>query len=190
MNFYYLKTLLAGLLINLFSWTVYAEVLIQDEANKQKSFQTICVDSWMKRVSDVKDQVGYKIFGEKYCNCAQTQPLDNDAAVNQAIQVCISRTLLHETMNSLKNNVDLNKVTENDIEQHCQDKWNLIYPQTLYKEKQNTLVYCECSKSRLFKLLEQTGNRTEKEYEDQIDAIAAACSATIVSTEKTQAKVE
>ncbi|ARG99341.1 hypothetical protein [Legionella micdadei] len=151
-----------------------------DDTNKQaESFQAICLSSWMKRVSDVGNMAGYKNFGEKYCACALTQPLDTDAAVDKAIQVCMSRTLLHNTMDSLEEEVGLDKASDKDISQFCQDTWNLIYPKMTDQAKETATNFCNCSQPKLVALLKNSSNMTDKEYDAQIDSVAASCSESI-----------
>jgi hypothetical protein len=174
MHLCYIKAMLVALIFSLPPLFVYAA-----EGKTSESFQAICLDSWMNRYTEVKDKVAYKNFGEKYCNCAQTQPLDNDSAVDKAIHVCISRTLLHDTMDALKTSIGLNKVTDKDIIKHCQERWNLIYPKLTDNGKQATIAFCECSKTQLMDLQKKVNEMTDKEYNEQSDTIAAACSGTV-----------
>lgn len=154
-----------------------------DTTNPADSFQSICLNSWMKRVNDIGDKVSYKNFGEKYCACAQTQPLDTDAAVDKAIQVCMSRTLLHDSMDSLEEKIGLNKATDKDIAQYCSDRWSLIYPQMTEQAKQNATAFCECSTPKLVEVLKKSDDLTDKEYYLQIDTIAASCSGQLTPTQ-------
>lgn len=149
-------------------------------AGKQaESFETICLSSWMKRLNDVSDKLSYKNFGEKYCACALTQPLDTDAAVDKAIQVCMSNTLLRDSMDAVENSIGLDKVTDNDINQACLNKWKLIYPQMSEQAQQNTTAFCTCSQPKLLTLAKSSDGMTDKEYYAQIDSIASACSSAI-----------
>ncbi|MBA2656626.1 MAG: hypothetical protein H0U70_06520 [Tatlockia sp.] len=147
------------------------------EDNKQtESFQNICLSSWMKRISDLQDKVGYKNFGQKYCACALTQPLDTDTAVDKAIQLCMTRILLQDSMDSLEDSVGLNKATEAEVNQSCQNKWKLIYPQMSDQAQLNTNAFCSCAQPKLSMLIKNTDNMTDKDYYAQIDTIAASCS--------------
>lgn len=186
MSFSFKKSMLAAILVSLLPLITYAEDAAKpadanqaDSAKQAESFQSICLNSWLKRINDVGDKVSYKNFGEKYCACAQTQPLDTDAAVDKAIQVCMSRTLLRDSMDSLEDSVGLTKASDKDVGQYCHDRWNLIYPQMTDQAKQSAAAYCECSKPKLAELLKKSENMTDKDYYDQIDSIAAACSGQI-----------
>ncbi|WED44062.1 hypothetical protein [Legionella cardiaca] len=142
----------------------------------QESFQTNCVDSWMKRMEDIKDKIGYRNFGEKYCECASRHPLDTQEAVNKTMQLCMSQTLLQDTMDSLENEVGLDKATNEDIDEYCIDKFTLVFPKMDDKDKQASSNYCSCAKPELMKLVKISDNLTDKQYSDQINAIAAQCS--------------
>ncbi|CDZ76554.1 hypothetical protein BN59_00828 [Legionella massiliensis] len=149
------------------------------DSNKQESFETICISSWMKRLNDVQDKVSYKNFGEKYCACALTQPLDTDAAVDKAIQVCMSRILLHDAMDAVEDEIGLDKATDKDVNQYCQDRWKLIYPQMSEQAQQNTNAFCTCAQPKLMTLINSSDGMTDKEYYAQIDSVAASCSSEV-----------
>lgn len=148
-------------------------------SKQSESFETICLSSWMKRLNDLSDKVSYKNFGEKYCACALTQPLDTDAAVDKAIQVCMSRTLLHDSMDSVEDSIGLDKATDRDINQSCLDKWKLIYPQISEQAQQNTTAFCACSQPKLLTLAKNSDGMIDKDYYAQIDIIASSCSSVI-----------
>jgi hypothetical protein len=156
----------------LFSFTSYAD----DSAQKTNPFLTACTNSWMSKADQASDKVDYKNFGEKYCTCASLQPLDNDVAIKKAIQLCMSRTLLHDAMDSLEEEVGLSDAKDTDLTEYCQDRWNLIYPQQTDDVKKLTTAYCECAKPKLFDLIKQSESITDKQYEDSINTIAADCS--------------
>ncbi len=141
-----------------------------------ESFQTVCISSWMKKIGDSADKIDFKNFGEKYCTCAAAQPLDNDAAIQKAIQLCMSRTLLHDAMDSLEQEVGLSEAKDTDINEYCEDRWNLVYPKQTDADKQITAAYCECAKPKLMDLIKKADNMTDKQYEEGIDDVASACS--------------
>lgn len=153
----------------------------ESESQSAESFQTTCVNTWMNRVNEAKDKVDYKDFGEKYCECAATQPLDSDEAVNKAIQLCMSQTLLHDTMDSLEEEIGLSEATEDDVSEYCLDRWNLVYPKLSENGKRATQAYCECAKPKLMGLIKEADNMTDKQYADEINSIAAACSPQVKS---------
>ena len=78
---------------------------------------------WMNNAADVKDPVDYKNFGEKYCGCAAKEPLDNDAAVQKAVQLCMSRTLIHDAMDSMEDEVGLSRVPVPSYTRHVAPHW-------------------------------------------------------------------
>lgn len=149
---------------------------VETETKPAETFQSVCLGSWMKRQNDIQDKVDYKNFGEKYCECASGQPLDNDDAIDKAIQLCMSRTLLHDTMDALDDKIGLDKATESDIDEHCQSRWQLVYPQLSDKGKEAATAYCKCSQPKLMSLIKKSDNMTDKAYYDEIDSIAASCS--------------
>ena len=174
MKFRYLASILAVATVCCLPLISYA-----DETKPDESFQTICVNSWLKRANQAKDQVDYKNFGEKYCGCAASQPLDNNAAIDQAIQLCMSRTLLKDAMDSVEEEVSLNKATANDITQYCQDRWNLVYLNMTEKGKIASKAYCDCANPKLVALIKDSDKMTDKDYDNQINGIAASCSSEI-----------
>ena len=66
--------------------TTVGVLSLSSYAQPGESFQTVCINSWMKKIGDSTDKVDFKNFGEKYCTCAAAQPLDSDAAIQKAIQ--------------------------------------------------------------------------------------------------------
>ncbi|KTC82726.1 hypothetical protein [Legionella cincinnatiensis] len=154
----------------LFSLTVYA-----DAQQQSSDFQTICTDAWMKKADKAKDKVDYKNFGEKYCSCAAKQPLENDDAVKKAIQLCMSRTLLHDAMDSLEDEITLSKAKESDINDYCLDRWSVVLPQQTEDDKKLINAYCQCAQPKLMDLIRQSDTMTDNEYEAGIDKVADHC---------------
>lgn len=145
--------------------------------NAAPTFQSTCVNAWMGRNTDVTDKMDFKNFGEKYCKCAETQqPLDSQEAVNKAAQVCMSRTLLQDAMDNVEEKVGLDKVTSQDIENACQDRWHLVYPKMDDNDKKIASSYCSCANSKLADLSKRAANMTDDEYYKEINGIAATCS--------------
>lgn len=155
----------------LFSFSVFA-----DNANSKEDFATICTNAWMEKADTAKDKVDFKNFGEKYCACAAAQPLGSDEAIQKAIHVCMSRTLLHDALDAMEDDVGLSKAQESDFLQFCQDRWNLIYPNLSDENKKVTMAYCECAKPKVMALIKQADNLTDKQYDEGVNDVAAACS--------------
>ncbi|WP_058534552.1 hypothetical protein [Legionella saoudiensis] len=160
----------------LFSFSVFAEDPAAAHPKEAADFLTICTNAWMEKSDAAKDKVDFKNFGEKYCACAASQPLGNDEAIQKAIHVCMSRTLLHDALDAMEDDVGLSKAQETDFIQFCQDRWNLIYPNLSAEDKKVTMAYCECAKPKVMTLIKQADNLTDKQYDDGVNDIAAACS--------------
>ncbi|CEK10966.1 hypothetical protein [Legionella hackeliae] len=180
MNFIFTKSILAAILLGipLFGNATSGDVPASTDTS-QTSFQSSCVGSWMKRIDDIKDKIDYKNFGEKYCECAAQQPLDTQEAINKTMQLCMSQTLLQDTMDSLENEVGLEKATDSDVNEYCQDRFSLVFPQMGDKDKQAAESYCSCAKPKLAALLKTADDMTDKQYSDEIKNIAATCSANV-----------
>lgn len=170
MNCSIFKKTLIAITAGLFSLSIHAA----DEA-----FQTACTDAWMKKIGGAADKVDYKNFGEKYCGCAAGQPLTDDAAIQKAIQLCMSRTLLHDAMDSLEEEVGLTEAKDTDINEYCTDRWNLIIPKQTDEDKKITTAYCECAKPKLMDLIKQSDKMTDKQYDEGINVVAAECSGNV-----------
>lgn len=172
MRFSNFQSIILVAMISLLSCLVHAE-----EPNQaSRSFQSICVNTWMGRVNESKDKIGYHSFGEKYCECAAAQALDNDEAVDKAIQVCIARTLLHHTMDSLEEDIGLTDATGEDISKYCLERWHLVYPQLSENGQRVTQAYCDCAKSKLLHIIKEANYITDSQYIAQVNRIATACS--------------
>jgi hypothetical protein len=139
----------------------------------------------MGRGGTIKDKVDYQNFGEKYCACAATQPLATASDIQQATQTCMSRIMLHDTMDGLEDDVGLAKTTSANITEYCQDRWNLIYPLMSDAEKTATAAYCECARPKLLELVKKADSMTDKAYAIEIDGVASACSGKVKPDEAT-----
>lgn len=181
MKFSLLKPISIALIVGFFSLATYADTVPQNG----DSFEKVCINAWMEKTDLAKDKVDYKNFGEKYCSCAAQQPLNDDASVQKAIQLCMSRTLLHDAMDSLEDEIGLSKAQDSDVMNHCQDRWNLIYPNLSDADKQKTIAYCDCAKPKLMALIKQSDNMTDKQYDEGIDGIAADCSSSALVNKPT-----
>lgn len=161
------KTLLVIVAALLLPITVSADDTAQ-------TFKTNCLKAWVDAHSST-DKVDFKNFGEKYCECASSKPLNTPENVNSAIQICMSQTILHDTMDNLEDKVGLDNVTEDAIQAGCIEKWKVIYPQM--DEKLTTLInsFCQCVTPKLGDLTKNNANVTDKQWYEQIDQISATC---------------
>lgn len=142
-----------------------------------ETFQSVCVKSWMGRLKDVKDKIDFQNFGEKYCHCAESQqPLDNDEAINHAAQVCMSRTLLQDAVDNLRDDIGLSEVKPNDITEYCMDRWDLVYPNMDAENKKAATDYCNCANPKLLDLFKKSDALTDQSFFKSIDDVAAGCS--------------
>lgn len=155
------------------------------DSTLQNSFQTQCIDSWMKRLDNIRDKVDYKNFGEKYCECASQHPLDNQEAINKTMQLCMSQTLLQDTMDSLENEVGLDKAAGEEINEYCEDRFTLVFPAMNDKDKETTARYCSCAEPKLAALLKTADSMTDKEYSNEIKKIASSCSVSMQEQHQT-----
>ena len=167
-----LKQIVAAVLAGFFSFVIYAETT----PSEAQQFQTLCTDTWMKKLDDVTDKVTYKKLGKKYCDCAARQSLEDDADVQKAIRLCMSKTLLHDAMESLENEIGIAKAKDTDIIQYCQNRWALVDPDQTDHDREQADDYCNCVKPNLRNLIKKSENMTDKQYDDSIDTIASDCS--------------
>ncbi|KTD35664.1 hypothetical protein Lmor_1111 [Legionella moravica] len=175
MRAFSLKRMLVVATLGLCSISAYSD----NSAQPDGSFQSVCINSWMDKGKQGTDKVDYKNFGEKYCACASTQPMNTEEEINHAIQICLSRTLLHDAMDSLEEEIGLSDAKANDFTEYCQDRWSLIYPKQTDEDKKFTTSYCGCAQPKLMELIKKSETITDKEYDQSIDAIAAECSGTV-----------
>ncbi|KTD05114.1 hypothetical protein [Fluoribacter gormanii] len=178
MNRFFLKGIGISILAMLCSLSTYADTA--------EDFQSRCTNAWMKKADEVKDKVDFKNFGEKYCGCAAKQPLDNEAAVQKAAQVCISRTLLHDAMDSIEEDVGLDKAKDSDVADYCQSRWALVIPKQTDEDKKLINTFCDCAKPKLVDLLKKSNDMTDKQYYAEIDTVADTCAESTASSSKSE----
>lgn len=139
------------------------------------AFKNRCVEVWVEKGTDVTDKVAYKNFGEKFCACAVDKPLDNDAAINKTAQLCMSQTLLHDSMDTLSDEKGLANLNTDQIQGACVAKWVSLYPKMADEAKTSTTNFCSCSAPQLNDLVKKQNDVTDKQYSDQINTIADGC---------------
>lgn len=152
---------------------------ISSTAIAGETLQSMCTKSWMKQVNDLANPVEFKNFGEKYCDCISKQRLNSDEEMKKAKQLCMSRTLLHDSMDTLEDDVGLSDAKGSDVMDSCQHTWSIVYPKLSDEDKKFTTDYCLCAKPKLIKLIKKADDLTDKAYYDQIDSVAAACSGVV-----------
>ena len=142
------------------------------------TFKTSCVKAWVEK-SNTNDKVEYKNFGEKYCNCVAKQPLDSDAQMATAAKVCMSRVLLHDSMDTLEDEVGLSSLTADKIETGCLSKWDTIATALAGDAKGQVNNYCKCASPQLTDMNTNRDNFTDKAWADKIDSIADSCAGNV-----------
>ncbi|CEG56930.1 hypothetical protein [Legionella fallonii] len=176
MSFSIVKNVLAVSAVGLLSLSATVHAADED-------FLGACTNAWMQKINDSAEKVDYKNFGEKYCTCASNQLRDKkdltQDMLQKAMQLCMSRTLLHDAMDSVEEEVGLSEAKDTDVMEYCEDRWKLIYPKQTDDDKKITTAYCECAKPKLMDLIKQADNMTDKQYDDAIDSVAAACSGNV-----------
>lgn len=158
---------IAYLICSLLSACAIAESTIEPASN---ALQSNCIDSWMAKIQQGVDSVDYKNLGEKYCSCLDGPSMSGNA------KLCMSKTALHDAMDSLEEEVGLSDAKEDDVDDYCQEVWGLIYPKPMNTEEAMIKSYCDCAKPKLFELLKQADKMTDKQYDESIDGVAASCS--------------
>lgn len=171
MNFSATKKILVASTMGLLSLSAHVQA--------DDSLFSSCTNAWMQKSNDFADKVDFKNFGEKYCGCVATKPLSSKEEIQKAMQLCMSRTLLHDTMDSVEEEVGLSDAKDKDLMEYCEDRWNLVYPKQTNEDKKITTAYCECAKPKLMNLTKQTTKITDKQYDEGIDSIAAECSGNV-----------
>lgn len=177
-----IKSLVAVVFVGIPLFVQAADDAATAAPKSEDTFQSTCVKAWLGRDNTAKDKVDYKNFGEQYCSCASTQPLQDSAAVDKAAQVCMTRTLLHDALNILEEDNALKGASEADIDQSCHDRWSLVYPTMDDRLKQVATTYCGCAKTELKTLIKNSENMTDNEYDSKINDIAASCAAQLAKS--------
>lgn len=158
---------IAYLIGALLSACAIAESTIEPASN---ALPSKCIESWMAKIQQGVDSVDYKNLGEKYCSCLNASSMSGNA------KSCMSKTALHDAMDSLEEEVGLSDAKEDDVDDYCQEVWALIYPKATGTEETMIKSYCDCAKPKLFGLLKQADKMTDKQYDESIDEAAASCS--------------
>ncbi len=160
-----------------------------DEENKlDEVFKTACVKSWMEGTEKVTDKVAFKNFGEKYCDCAAGQPLNNDAAIDKAAKMCMSHVLLRDTMDTIEANNGLNDLTDAGFKVACANEWKLISPELTGSAKESAAAFCSCASTKLLEVNKNRDDVTDQGWYKKIDGIANDCTGTSDSSVKPAAK--
>lgn len=155
------------------------------DAKVDQAFQTDCNKAWMEMAGNTSDKDEYKNFGEKYCSCAAGKSLNSKDEIAKAAQICMSQTLLKDTMDGLGDSVGLKNLTQESIQTGCQDKWKIIYPEMDDKLMTSVTSYCQCASPKLMELNKNRDNVTDKQWYDTIETIANDCAGNVAADKTT-----
>lgn len=144
----------------------------QDPSNKP-SFSTTCEKNWMINIDNTSDDVTFRDFGQKYCDCASSQPQNIEPAKTKAI--CMSRVALYLTMDAIGAEEGLSHVTEDKIKSSCNTIWEIVSQSTEPSSKQKNAQICICAAPKLNALTQKKENYTDREWYTKINEIAAGC---------------
>lgn len=143
-------------------------------AKANEAFKARCLEVWVEKGDDVSDKTAYKTFGEKFCACAVDKPLENDAAINRTAQLCMSQTLLNDTMDNLQAQKGKANITADTFQNACVAKWSAIYPKMGDQAKTSTTSFCQCSAPKVGDLVKKQG-LTDNDLSNQLNSIADNC---------------
>lgn len=146
-----------------------------DNSSASTQFKASCIKSWMDNAGDSGDKLIFQNFGEKFCACAASKPSNSDADMQNAAKFCMSQTLLHDVMDTFKNQPDLKNLSEDKIESACQNVWKIIYPTMDNNFQQSTVAYCQCTGPKLFDLTKKSASLSGVQFSAKIDGIATDC---------------
>jgi hypothetical protein len=82
---------------------------------------------------------------------------------------------LRDTMDALRDDVGFREVTLGDINEYCQDRWNMVYSNIDGLHKNANLDFCACAKEKLLTLSARADKVSDESYVQDINAIAKEC---------------
>lgn len=151
-------------------------VQAQDSPSSAKElFRTSCEKTWMTKVDNSSDEVTFRDFGQKYCDCTAGQPIGPNAGSSKTEAICMSRTALYLTMDNIGSDQGLSNLTEDKIKSSCNDIWDIVNPNINAANKQGNSKICICAAPKLSTLAKDKENYTDREWYAKINEIAAGC---------------
>ncbi len=141
----------------------------------KESFRASCEKTWMTKVDNTADEVTFRDFGQKYCDCVASQPLGTNAGSPETEAICMSRTALYLTMDNIGADQGLSNLTEDKIKSSCNDIWSIVNPNINSANKQTYSKICICAAPKLSALAKDKENYTDREWYAKINEIAAGC---------------
>ncbi len=149
--------------------------LLPSFAHAQDPSSTSCEKTWMTNVGDTSDEVTFRDFGQKYCDCVANQPLGQNAGSTKTEAICMSRTALYLTMDNIGADAGLSNLTVDKIKSSCNDIWSIVNPNINAVNKQKNSNICICAAPKLNALAKDKENYTDREWYAKINEIAAGC---------------
>lgn len=134
-----------------------------------------CENAWMTNVSSTTDEVTFRDFGQKYCECIAKQPLGTNAGSEKTQNSCMTRTALYLTMDYIGSEEGLSNLTEDKIKSSCNTIWDIATPNNDVAGKQKNSKICACAAPKLNALAKEKENYTDREWYEKIDDITAGC---------------
>lgn len=134
-----------------------------------------CEKAWLTKVDNTSDEVTFRDFGQKYCDCTVSQPLGSNAGTTKTEAICMSRTALYLTMDNIGADQGLSNLTEDKIKSSCDDIWGIVNPNINAANKQRYSKICICAAPKLSALAKDKENYTDREWYAKINEIAAGC---------------
>jgi len=147
----------------------------QDSSSPAKQSSTSCETKWMMNVDQTSDEVTFRDFGQKYCDCTASLPLGPNAGSTKTNAICMSRTALYLTMDNIGADEGLSNLTEDKIKSSCNDIWGIVNPNIDAVNKQKNSKICVCATPKLNALAKDKENYTDREWYAKINEIAAGC---------------
>ncbi len=148
----------------------------QDSSSSAKgSFRASCEKKWMANADNSSDEVTFRDFGQKYCDCLGSQPPGGTAGAAKAEVTCMARTALNLTMDNIGADQGLSNLTEDKIKASCNNIWDIVGSNTDAANKQKNAQLCVCAASKLNALAKDKDNYTDREWYAKINEIAAGC---------------
>jgi len=148
----------------------------QDAASSAKELsRASCEKTWMTKVGDSSDEVTFRDFGQKYCDCTSNQPLGLNAGMTKTEAICMSRTVLYLTMDNIGADEGLSNLTEDKIKSSCNGIWGIVNPNAEGVNKQKNASLCACAAPKLNALAKDRENYTDREWYAKVNEITAGC---------------
>jgi len=148
----------------------------QDSSSSAKNqIRASCEKRWMTNVDNSSDEVTFRDFGQKYCDCSASQSSDSTAGSAKTEATCMSRTALYLTMDNIGTDEGLSNLTEDKIKSSCNNIWGIVSSKSDAVNKQKNAEICVCAASKLNALAKDKENYTDREWYAKINEIAAGC---------------